>query len=86
MAVPHFAVELSLGNQRGHGVHYQDVDSAGSYKRFGDLQSLFAIVGLGDQQIVYVHPEFLRVPGIESVLRIHKGRHAAGFLSLGDHL
>ena len=39
-------------------------------KRLGDLQGLFAVVGLRDQEILGAHAELLRVAEIERVLGV----------------
>ena len=43
----------------------------------GDLQGLLAGVRLGDEQVVDVHAELAGVDGIQRVLGVHEGRHAA---------
>ena len=81
--VAHVAVELGLRDERCDRVHHQHVHSIRAHQGFHDLQSLLAVVGLRDQQVVRVHAEPLGVSGVESVLGIHKGRHAAALLSFG---
>ena len=55
VAVAHVALQLGLGHQRRHAVHDDDVDAARAHQDLGDLQRLFAPVGLGDVQLVDVH-------------------------------
>ena len=86
VAVAHFAVEFGFGNQRGHRVHHQDVDGAGGDQRAGDFERLLGVVGLRDQQIVDIHAELAGVDGIERVLHVDEGSHAAGLLRFGHHL
>ena len=86
VAVAHLAVEFGLGHQRGHRIDHQHVDGARAHQRFGDLQRLLAVVGLRDQQVVDIHAQLLGVGGIERVLGVDEGRHAALLLRLGDHL
>ena len=86
VAVAHFAVEFGFGNQRGHRIHHQHVDGAGGDQRAGDFERLLGVVGLRDQQIVDIHAELAGVDGIERVLHVDEGRHAAGLLRFGDHL
>ena len=84
VAVAHVAFQLRLGHQGGHAVHDDDVDAARTDQDLGDLQRLFAPVGLGDVQLVDVHPEFLGVQRVEGVLGVDEGGVAARFLGLGD--
>src|SRR5271155_3198538 len=85
-AVTHFAVKLSLGHQGGDRIDYQHVDGAGADQSVRDFKRLFAIIGLGYEQVVHVHAELLGVHGIERVLDVNVGGHAADFLRFGDHL
>ncbi len=50
--VAHLALDLGLGRQRGDRVDDEDIDGARTDQRVGDLERLFAGVGLRDQQIV----------------------------------
>ncbi len=52
----------------------------------GDLQRLFAGVGLGDQEVVEVHAELLGVGRIQRMLGVDEGGGAAGLLHLGHHV
>ena len=84
VAVAHVAFQFGLGHQCGHAVHDDDVDAARAHQDLGDLQRLFAPVGLGDVQFVDVHAEFLGVERIEGVLGVDEGGVAARFLGFGD--
>src|SRR6185437_6555486 len=46
--IAHLAVELGLGHQGRHRVHHQHVHRARAHQRLGDLERLFAVVGLRD--------------------------------------
>ncbi len=85
-AVAHLAVELGFGHQRRHGIHHQHVDRPGGDQRVGDLQRLLAVIRLRDQQIVHVHAQLAGVGGIERVLDVDVGGHAAHLLRLRDDL
>ncbi len=58
----------------------------GADEHLGDLERLLAVVGLGDEQVVGVDAELLRVLGVERVLGVDEGREAPGLLGLGDDL
>ena len=58
----------------------------GADQHLGDLEGLFAVVGLGNEQVVRVDAELLRVLRVERMLGVDEGREAAGFLRLGDDL
>ena len=63
---------------------HQHVDGAGAHQRVGDLERLFAGVGLGDQQVADVDAQLLGVAGIERMLGVDEGAGAALLLGLGD--
>src|ERR1017187_7954522 len=86
MTVAHFPVEFGLGHQGGHRVNDQHVDGAGTHQSLGDLQRLFAIIGLRDQQVVHIDAQLGRVDGVEGVLGIHEGGHASLLLRFANHL
>ena len=86
IAVTHFALDLGTGNQRRNGVHYNDVDSAGTNQRLGDFQRLLAGIRLGDQHFIDIDAQRSRVCGIQRVLGVHKGHLAALFLGFRRHM
>ena len=45
---------------------------------------MFAGIGLGNVEVVYVYTAFGSVVGVEGVFHIHKGTKAAPFLGFGD--
>ena len=57
--VSYFAFQLLLGDQRGHGVHHDDVNGIGTHQGFADLQGFFPGARLGDQQVVLIHADGL---------------------------
>ena len=86
VAVAHLAVELGLGNQRGDGIDNENIDGTGADQGFRNFQSLFAGVGLRNQQIVDIDAQLLSVPGIKCVFGVDKRRQTAGLLRFGDDL
>src|SRR6202042_264634 len=86
VGVAHLAVEFRFGNEGGYGIDDEDVDGAGADEGFGDLEGLFAVVGLGDEEVVDIDAEFPGVLGVERVLGIDESGEAAGFLGFGDDL
>ena len=84
--VAHLAVQLSLGDERGDGIDDQHVNGAGADEGFGNLQSLFAAIRLRNQQVIDIDAQLFGVGGVEGVLRVDKGRQAAGLLRLGNDL
>lgn len=61
MAVPHLALDLGLGHERGDRVDDDDVDGAGADQHVHDLERLLTGVRLGDEQRVGVDAELLGV-------------------------
>ena len=84
--IAHLAFEFGLGRQRRDRVDHHDVDAAGAHQRVGDLQRLFAGVGLGDQHLVDVDAELLGVARIERMFGVDIGGDAALLLDLGHDM
>ena len=59
VGITHIAVDLCLGHESRHGVHYDNVDRARPHHGLRDLQRLLAAVGLGNVEVVDVHPDIL---------------------------
>ena len=86
MGIAHFALDFSLGRERGHRVDDHHVHGAGADHHVCDLERLFAGIRLGDQQVVGIHAEGSGVDGIQRVLGIDEGAGAADFLRFRDDL
>ena len=78
------AFQFLLGHQRGDGIEHNDVEGVGTDQRFANAQGLFARAGLGDEKVVEVDPQTLRILRIEGVLDVDEGGQPAAFLRLGD--
>src|SRR5690606_26068367 len=85
-AVAHLALDLRARDERGDGVDDDEVEGAGTDQHVHDLQGLLAVVRLGQDQVVDVDAELLRVLGVEGVLRVHEGDLAAGLLRVGHRV
>ncbi len=86
MAVAHLALELGARHQRRDRIDDEHVDRSRAHQRIGDLERLLAGVGLRDQQIVDIDPEFSGIGRVERVLGVDKGAGAAALLRFGDHM
>jgi len=84
LGLAHGALELGLGDERGHGVDDDDVHGARAHQHVGDVQGLLAVVGLGDQEVVGLHAQAPGVVDVQGVLGVDEGRGAAELLGLGD--
>ena len=84
--VAHIAFQLGSGHQRGDRVDDDDVDRIAARQHLGDLQRLFAGVGLRNEQVVEVDAERRRVVGIERMLDVDEGRGSTRLLGLGDRV
>src|SRR5690606_19121864 len=49
-----------------------------------NLKGLFAVVGLGDEQVVGINAELLRIRAVEGVSGVYERREASALLCLGD--
>ena len=70
MVVSHLALDLGLGDQRGHRVDDQDVDGVGLHEKIGDLEGLLTVIRLRHEEVIGLHAELLRVRDVEGVLRV----------------
>ena len=84
--IAHLAFDLGLGRERGDRVDDDQVDRGRADQRIDDLERLLAGVGLGDEQLLQVDAELLRVLHVERVLGVDEGAGAAELLHLGDDL
>ena len=84
LRVAHFAFEFGARNERGDRVDDDDIDGAAADQDFGDFQSLFAAVGLRDQQVVDIDAELARVVGIQRMFGVDEGGRSAELLRFGD--
>ena len=73
-----------LRDEGGHGVDDHDVHRAGAHQHVGDVERLFAVVGLGDEQFVGLHAEAGRIGDVERVFGVDEGGHTAHALTFGD--
>src|SRR5882762_7239902 len=82
----HLAFDFCPGHQRRDRVDDDHVDAVRADEHLDDLERLLAVVRLRHEQVVDVDAQFLRVRGVERVLRVDERRHAAQFLRFSDHL
>ena len=82
--VAHVAIELGLRDQGGDGVDDHEIDRAALDEDFGDVERLFAAVGLADEELFRVDAEVLRVVHVEGVLGVDERGGATLGLALGD--
>ncbi len=80
VAVAHLALDLRARHERCDGVDDDEVEGTGADQHVHDLQGLLTVVRLGQDQVVDVDAELLRVLGVEGVLRVHERDLAPGLL------
>ena len=51
VGIAHLSFDFGLGNQGGHRVDHDDVDGVAPDQDFRDLQCLFPVVRLADQEV-----------------------------------
>ena len=86
MGISHLAVNLSLGNQSGHGVHNHDVHGTGTHHGLGNLQSLLAVIRLGDIQVINIHSYVPGIYRIQGMLCVNEACNAPALLHLCHHV
>ncbi|EGJ74348.1 putative protein recA [Streptomyces sp. Tu6071] len=84
--VAHLALDLGARHEGRHRVDDDEVEGAGADQHVHDLQGLFAVVRLGEDQVVDVDAELPRVLRVERVLRVDEGDGAAGLLRVGHRV
>jgi hypothetical protein len=82
----HLPFDLGLRRQRGDRVDGDDVEGAGADQQLRDLEPLLTGVGLGDQEVVDVDADPLRVRRVHRVLGVDERGDPATALSLRDHV
>ncbi len=86
LRLAHLSFDLGLGHQGRDRVDDDHVDRAGADQHLGDFERLFAVVRLGDEQVLGLDAELLGVLGVERMLGVDERREAPGLLRLGDDL
>ena len=84
MRIPHVAFEFGLRDERRDGVDDHDVDRVRTHEHLGDVERLFAGIGLRHEEAVEIDAEPVRIRRIERVLDVDERRGAAQLLRLGD--
>ena len=82
--IPHVTVDLGSRRERGDRVDHDQIDRTCPDQGVRDFQRLLAAIRLRHQQVVQLHAEAPRVVGVESVLGVDEGAHAATRLGLRD--
>ena len=84
MGVAHLALDLGPRGEGGDRVDHDHVEGAGADEHVGDLEGLFARVGLRDEELVDVDADGPGVGRVHGVLGVDVGADAAVALGLGD--
>ncbi len=82
--VPHLSFDLRPGHQGRHRVNHNDVDGAAPHQDIGDLQGLLPRIGLGNEEVIGIHPQPFRIRYVQGVFGIDEGGDPSGLLRLGD--
>ena len=80
--VTHISLNLCLWSQSGYRVNDDDVDSSRTNQVVCNLESLLAIVGLGDKKVVGIYTQLLGIEAVKSVLCIDECSYTSPLLSL----
>ena len=76
VSVANFSIEFCFGNEGGDGIDHDDIDGVGANEHLGDLQGLFAVRWLADEQFFQIDAEPLGPGGIERMFGIDEGADA----------
>ena len=80
--ISHFAFDFAFWCQGCHRVNHDDVNRTRADQVFGNLECLFTVVGLRNDEVFYVYVEFFGIIAIKGMLGIDKGCDTASFLRL----
>src|SRR5215213_3837458 len=86
MRVAHLSLDLSPGYEGGHRVYDDYVEGTGADERIRYLQGLFAVVRLGEVEVLQIDPDGLGVGRVDGVLGVDEGGEAPCLLGLGNHV
>ena len=75
--IAHIAGHFGGGNKGGDRIDDDHIDGVGFDEHFGDIEGLFAGIGLADKERTDINADAFCPCGIEGVLGIDKGRDAA---------
>src|SRR5688572_30109388 len=84
MSVAHLALDLGARHEGRNRVYNDDIEGAGADEGIRYLQGLFAVIWLGEVEVLKVDADSLGVGRVEGVLGVDKGGQASCFLRLGD--
>src|SRR5215207_134994 len=84
MRVAHLSLDLSPRYEGRNRVYNYDVQGTGAHESIRYLQGLFAVIRLGEVEVLDVNPDSLGVGRVEGVLGIDEGGETSCFLRLGD--
>src|SRR6185437_9625731 len=86
VAIAHFAIEFRFRHECRHGIDHQHIDLSRGHQVTCDLQRLFAIIGLRDEQVIDVHAELAGIRRVKRVLHVDEGGDSAALLGFGNDL
>jgi NDP-sugar pyrophosphorylase family protein len=82
--VSHFPFEFSSWCKGCNRIDNYDIYCRRANELFGDLQCLFAAIGLRDKQILNINAQLLGIKTIKSMFCINKCSYSSRFLCLGN--
>ena len=86
LVLAHLAFDFRFRSEGGDRVDHDNVDGAAPDEVVRDLERLFTVVRLRDQEGFEVHAQGLRIGPVEGVFRVDDGGDAPGLLRLGDRM
>ncbi len=86
MGISHLTFDLRFGDQGRHRVDNDHIDSPAPDQNLCDLKSLFSGIGLGEEEIIDLDPQFLCIVDVQGMLGIDEGCNPALLLGLCNHM
>src|SRR5215213_2579955 len=86
MRVSHLTLYLSPRYERRHAIDDHDVQGVRAHQGIGYLEGLFAVIWLGEVEVLEVHAYSLGVGRVEGVLGVDEGCDPTCPLGLGYYV
>ena len=86
MRITHVAFKLGFGNESRNGVNNDNVDRAAANECIRNVKCLFAVVRLGNIELVHADAKLFGINGVKRMFSIDKNAHTSHFLRFGNDM
>jgi hypothetical protein len=86
MMIPHLPLDLRPRDERGDRIDHDHIHRIRSDERLHDIERLFSGIRLGNEQLIHIHADLLRIFRIHRMLGVDECRDTALFLRVRDDM